>query len=181
MKEISNRETVILGLLYEHQHYVYRLQEIMEKRDMAEWTDVDYSSIDELLENLEEKKLVQPDIRKGGDTEIYKITDDGKIAFKNKIKSLLSKREKIIYSFNLALANLPVLNSEEVQKSLELYLESMEEQQKILEYSIKAQKKNKVPYNFIAISERSVSLIKAEKKVLKEFMEKISLNQIKAN
>nr|WP_243687490.1 hypothetical protein [Methanobacterium formicicum] len=35
MTEISNQETAVLGLLYEHHHYAYRIREIMEKK--GEW------------------------------------------------------------------------------------------------------------------------------------------------
>ena len=175
MNEISNPEAAVLGVLYEHHHYAHRIQEIMAKRGMNRWADIEFSSIPRILKELEEKKLVQriPDSEAEPSKKVYYITDEGIIILKIKIKSFLSGKSKIIHPFDLGLANMHVLSSEEIMESLELYLKSIEERIQLLECSIQLQEKNKIPDNFIAIYTRSVSTMKAEKRWIEEFMKKI--------
>lgn len=174
MTKISSQETAILGLLHEHHHYAPRIQEIMAKRGMDKWTDMEFSSIDSILKELEKKKLVESRIQEGtgkSSGEVYYITEKGRSIFKKEIKSLLSQKGKITYPFDLGLANINVLDHDEIIQSLELYLNSIEERIQSLEYSIKIQEENNIPYNFIAIYSRSVLILKAEKMWVKEFME----------
>nr|WP_319374521.1 helix-turn-helix transcriptional regulator [uncultured Methanobacterium sp.] len=176
MNEISNPEAAVLGVLYEHHHYAHRIPEIMAKRGMNRWADIKFSSIPRILKELEEKKLVQSrtsDSEEEPPKKIYYITDKGIIILKRKIKSFLSGESNIIHPFDLGLANIHVLSSEEIMGSLELYLKSIEERIQLLECSIQSQEKNRIPGNFIAIYTRSVCNLKAEKRWIEEFMEKI--------
>ncbi|MGZ7050097.1 MAG: PadR family transcriptional regulator [Methanobacterium sp.] len=179
MSLISNTETAILGLLYEHQHYAYRLEEIMDKRSMHDWSDLEYSSMENVLKKLEEKSLIETEYRKTVGQpirKIYSITDDGKLVFRDKIKELMSNRERTIYPFDLAIANMGVLSHEEIIQSLNAYLESINERIKFMDGMIKYQEENEIPYNFIAIFSRSSALLKAEREWIEEFMEKVKEN-----
>ena len=66
MREISNQETAVLGLLYEYHHYAYRIREIMEKRGMDNWADVDYSTLPPILKSLEKEGLIRYQYRNEG-------------------------------------------------------------------------------------------------------------------
>jgi len=55
------------------------------------------------------------------------------------------------------------LSHEEIIKSLNVYLKSIEERMDIIDNSIIFQKETKVPYRFIAISYHSKALLIAEK------------------
>ncbi|AIS31348.1 PadR family transcriptional regulator [Methanobacterium formicicum] len=178
MREISNQETAVLGLLYEYHHYAYRIREIMEKRGMDNWADVDYSTLPPILKSLEKEGLIRHQYRNEGikgPEKVYHITEKGKSLFKRQIKSILSEKGSIIYSFDLGLANMTSLNQEEIIQSLKIYLKSIEERIHVLSYSIKIQEENNVPYNFIAIYSRNLSILKAEKEWLIEFMDKIQV------
>lgn len=56
-----------------------------------------------------------------------------------------------------------VLSHSELIQSLELYLKSVEDRIYSLEYVLKIQEENNLPYNFIAIYSRSLLLLKAER------------------
>ncbi|MBI5679894.1 MAG: PadR family transcriptional regulator [Methanobacterium sp.] len=181
MVRISELEVAILGLLYEHHHYAYRLEEIIEKRAMLNWADLEYSSMESVLEKLEEKNLVENEIRKiegQPSRNIYSITDEGKFVFREKIKELMSKNSKVVYPFDLAIANMNFLSYKEIIQSLKLYLKSLEERIEFIDNSIKIQEENNVPYNFIAIFSRSSALLKAEKRWIEEFIEEIKEMEI---
>ena len=174
MTKISNQENAVLGLLYEHHHYCHRISEIMAKRGMDKWADIEFSSINNILKKLEEKKLVEVKVRdEEGPSQgmVYYITDQGRSVFKKEIKSILSRKGNIIYPFDLGLANINVLDDDEVIKSLKLYLNSLDKRIQSLEYAIGVQKENDIPYNFISIYSRSIHLLKAEKVWVKEFIE----------
>lgn len=71
-------ETDILGLLYEHPHYAYRPEEIIERRNMHNWDDLEYSPINDVLKTLEDKNLVRKTIKEVYDKssrKIYSITE----------------------------------------------------------------------------------------------------------
>lgn len=179
MTKITQQEIVVLGLLYEHHHYAYRLEEIMNKRGMGNWADTEFSSMDHVLKRLEDKGLVLVKIRNGDDKasrKVYFITDEGRSVLKKEIKSFLSKKAKVLYPFDLGLANIHVLDHDELIQSLNNYIKSLEERIEILENSMKIQNENNVPYNFIAIYQRSLVLMKAEKHWIKEFLEEIETN-----
>ncbi|MGB9937501.1 MAG: hypothetical protein ACPK7O_07250 [Methanobacterium sp.] len=117
MIEISETEIAVLGLLYEHHHYANRIEEIIEKRKMPSWANVEFSH--DILETLEEKSLIATEtiiIDSQNSKKVYSITNEGKIIFREK---------------------------------------------------------NKAPYNFIVIFNRSNALLKAEREWIKEFIEKI--------
>jgi len=181
MIRLSNVETAVLGLLYEHHHYAYRLEEIIEKRRMRDWADLEFSSICSVLKGLEGKKLVKSEM---GEVEgklsrkVYSITDEGRAVFLEKIKELISKKGNIIYPFDLGIANMNFLSHNEKIQSLELYLKSLEERIGFMDNSIRVQKENNVPYNFIAIFSRSNALLKAERDWVIEFIEKLEDNGI---
>ena len=92
---------IYLGLLYEHHHYAYRLEQIIEKRGMRNFIKIEFSSIYYVLKRFEEKKLVEAKLRKmEGKTarKVYYITDNGKLAMEEKIKHILSVNQKQISS-----------------------------------------------------------------------------------
>jgi len=83
---------------------------------------------------------------------------------------------KLISPFDLGLANMYVLSHDEIINNLNIYLKSLEDRLQSLEYAVKIQKENNIPMNFIAIYSRSIQLLKAEKKWLKDFMANNLLN-----
>ncbi|MCK9151043.1 PadR family transcriptional regulator [Methanobacterium alcaliphilum] len=179
MVKISNQETAVLGLLFEHHHYAYRIEEIMGKRGMDAWVDIDYSNINNILKELESKKLVKSSCSEDDQSKtIYHITNEGKSLFKKSISSILSKKEKLISSFDLGLANMFALSEDELIPSLENYLKSLDENIRSLEYAVEFQEKNNIPINFIAIFKRSISILRAEKIWLIDFIAKIQSRDV---
>lgn len=180
MIRISSIELAVLGLLYEHHHYAYRLEEIMEKRKMNIWADIEFSSIDNTLKMLEENNLVESRMMEEEDEpsrkKVFHITEEGKFVLKENVKKLLSKKGKIIYPINMGFANMNLLSHEELIQSLKLYSKSLEEHIVFLDNSIKVQEENNVPYDFIAVFSHSSALLKAEKKWIEEFILKIRGN-----
>lgn len=185
MVQISYPEITVLGLLHEHHHYAHRLVEIMEKRGMDNWADVNYSSIMNILQKLESSNLIKSSIREEKEEgkkeenkghvkdKIYYITPEGELVLKEKIKGILEGQYKLFNPLDLGLANLYVLNHDEQMECLKLYLDNIKKRLDTLEYAMSIQTGNNIPPNFIAIYSRSIELLKSEKKWLQEFIEEI--------
>ncbi len=173
MSDISNIEIAVLGLLYEHHHYANRLEEIMELRSMHKWVDLKYPSVENVLEELKEKDLVENEVRKFENQtskKVYSITKKGKLVFREKIKELLSTKSNLINPIDLAIANIQFLSQDEINESLNAYRKSIEERIIFIDQSIRIQEEKGVPYNFIAILSHSKALLKAESKWIEDFI-----------
>lgn len=178
MSRISNIEAAILGLLYENSYYGYQLDKIIKERGMRNWTEIGFSSIYYVLNRLEKKDLIESRVEKvkgKPSRKIYTITENGKSSIQKKVKELLSENTKLISPFDIGIAYIDILNSEEAIKSIKLYLKSTNERMEFLENSIKMHESLNSPYNVIALFSRPLVLLKAEKKWLIEFIEKIKV------
>lgn len=173
MSRISDIEAAILGLLYEHHHYAYRLEQIIKKRGMRNWADIGFSSIYYVLKRLEEKNLVESKLRNNEgkpSRKVYYITAEGRRAMQEKIQEVLSENKKQIYSFDLGMANIEMLEKGTAINCLNNYLKSTEERIKFLEESIAMQKDIGAPYNVIALFSRPLAILKAEKLWVENFI-----------
>lgn len=181
MVRLSDLEAAILGLLYEHHHYAYRLEQIIKKRGMRNWAEIGFSSIYYVLKRLEEKKLVESKLRKvegKPSRKVYTISPEGKIAMEQKVKQILSENQKHFSSFDLAMANSQILKTVETVECLKLYLKSTDERIEFLEKSIIMQESNNSPANVIALFTRPLALLKAEEEWVQDFI-KILENESK--
>ena len=176
MSRISDIEAAILGLLYEHHHYAYRLEQIIKKRGMRNWADIGFSSIYYVLKRLEEKELVESKMRTAEgkpSRKVYTITEEGQQAMQEKVQEILSENKKQIYSFDLGMANIDILGPKKAINCLNDYLKSTEERIEFLEESIAMHESINSPYNVIALFTRPLALLKAEKSWVENFIQKI--------
>ena len=172
MTRLSDQDAAILGLLYEHHHYAYRLEQIIKKRGMRSWAEIGFSSIYYVLKRLEEKKLVESKLRKvegKPSRKVYTISTEGKFAMEEKVKQILSENQKHISSFDLAMANIEILKPNEAVECLKLYLKSTCQRIKFLEKTIMIQESNNSPPNVIGLFTRPLAILKAEKEWVQDF------------
>ena len=182
MDRISDIETAILGLLYQEPQYGYQIEKTIEAWGMRNWTQIGFSSIYYVLKKLESKELVQSKLEQvegKPSRKIYTITKAGKKEMKEKIQNLLSWNKKIISPFDLGIAYLTVLNTDEVIESLENHIESLHGRIKFLESSVKTQKELKAPYHIIALFSRPLAHLKIEKKWIEDFIKTIKNEEFK--
>lgn len=77
-KTLTDSELMLLGLIAEMPRHAYELEQIIEYRDMREWSNIGFSSIYFILNKLEKMGLVtakKPDAIKAKKT--YKMTKTG--------------------------------------------------------------------------------------------------------
>ncbi|MBY8983310.1 MAG: PadR family transcriptional regulator [Candidatus Lokiarchaeota archaeon] len=173
---ISNKELVILCMLYKKSMYGYEIEKEIIDTSMRDWTEIAFSSIYYLLKKLESKDFVVSEIslnKKSQTRKIYTITSKGKEIVKSNLLKIISERENLIWRIDLGLAYLDILNSEEILKGLENYrkdtINSIKGYNNLLDYL----KSNNCSYNRLELAERPLILLEAENKWINNLISKI--------
>jgi len=177
MSIISNIETAILGLICQAPRYGYEIEKIIEERGMRNWTEIGFSSIYYVLKRLEKRGLVGGKPEKGEKgkpvRKRYSVTADGRAEIEEKIRHLLSAREKVKDPFDLGIAYYSVLGKREFKVCLKSYIESIHKRIRMLEKALKDLKEKNAPYHVITLFERPLVHEKAEEKWAVAFLEKL--------
>lgn len=176
MHIISDIEASILGLVYEDSHYGYELEKIIEEREMRSWTPIGFSSIYYVLKKLEKTKHITSKIELGEDgrsRRIYIITENGKKAMNEKIKSLLSNYAKTVSPFDLGVINIWILKPKEALDCLKLYEKSINKHISCLENSLKKFDNSKSRYFVKALFTRPLAHLKTEKSWVEQFSREV--------
>ncbi len=107
--DVSEKETVLLGLLAEEASHAYGLEEKIRARQMEHWTAIGFSSIYRVLSCLEERNLIESRNEQGGQgasRKVYELTQPGWQALARGTLSCLGYMEPMRTPFSAGLANL---------------------------------------------------------------------------
>lgn len=123
---MTQAELAILSLVAEEPRHGYEIEKVINRRGMRDWTEVGFSSIYYLLNKLEKAgKIVStrmvPDGR-GLARKVYSITQEGETAIIEGTLEALSNPGGRMTPFLLGIANLPLLQKEQVTGALKEYL-----------------------------------------------------------
>lgn len=158
--KLSLSEQLILGILSEQDRHGYDIEKVISDRGMRKWTDVGFSSIYYVLEQLEKKGLATSSDTQGKKKKQYSITDTGVSVMKDEAKKLIAERKPANTHFMTGLATSHLIGAGELAKSLkqrkvELLsdLEALEAKQSTIEH---------MPQSARQLLELSETLLKAE-------------------
>jgi DNA-binding PadR family transcriptional regulator len=177
MRIISNVETAILGLICEKPMHGYEIEKTIEERNMRYWTEISFPSIYKTLPKLEKKGLITSEIKLSKNNiaqKIYTITPQGQTTLKNALTQILSNVEKTIWRIDLAVANLCFLSKEEVQTSIEKYVQSIDESIAVYQQVESFFKQHNYPPSDYALALRPIMHLKTEKEWATKFKQIIS-------
>ncbi|MFP4363185.1 MAG: PadR family transcriptional regulator [Spirochaetia bacterium] len=178
MRELSNSETALLGLLSEKPMHPYMIEQEVKYRDMRFWTDLSMSSIYKLLRKLEKEGLTErKDIitQENRLKKHYSLTENGEAALKAKISQLLSGPEHMKWQIDIGLHFAHLLSKKEIENCLHTYCTELEKKRKgylELEQFLKDSDCSK---NRLQLAKRPVRLLEAEISWVEEYLN--SLNQ----
>ena len=120
---MTNAELAILSLIAEKARHGYEIESLIEERGMREWTEIGFSSIYYILKKLEQKKLIKgKEVRQVGPGRprvVYHISNDGRKAMLAGTMEALSVPQRAPSSFQLGLANLPVISKADALAALQ--------------------------------------------------------------
>jgi DNA-binding PadR family transcriptional regulator len=177
MTTISNKEATLLGLLSEKPKHAYEIELDIENRDMRYWTEISMSSVYKLLKRLEEKKLLESEVKLSQNNvahRIYSITEFGKEQFKEKLKTLISKCQPAKYPIDVGLANLMLLDKNEAIEQLRKYAESIDGMIQCYEELEKFLINEKCSLANIQLATRRLYILNGEKHWVTKFLEDLS-------
>ena len=170
---INNKETAILGLLFEKPMHGYDIEQAIRMRDMRYWTEISMSSVYKVLKKLEEKKLVVSQLRIAQNNlaqKVYTITPAGMHGLKEKVSFLFSGFDHQRWDLDLAISNLGILPDDEKKECLEAYIRKLEELYKGYGELEKYLKAEGCPDYRMALATRPQYLYRAEMEWAKDYL-----------
>ncbi len=119
VKELTNAELMVLGLVAEMPRHGYQLEQVIKERGMREWTQIGFSSIYFVLGKLEKAALVAASKPKGARTKkTYSSTGAGYEALVKQSLNALSVLRPTHPSVLLGMAHWPFLRRGEAVGAL---------------------------------------------------------------
>ncbi len=182
-EELNSKEFIILSLINEESSHAYILEEKIEQRGMRTWTEIGFSSIYRILNNLEKMKFVSSEIiQEDGDARIkkrYTITKKGQEELKQAVKQALAISERCKSDFAIGLSNIWLLKKEEALIALELFLQSIHKRREIMiERWNQIGGQGKIPFLIDALFEHGDVVSKAELQFVESLVQKIKKHGI---
>ena len=128
--KLTNAETALLGLVAERPRHGYELEQVIERRGVREWTDIDFSSIYFLLGRLEKKQLVARLPGTGGSRarKQFAITPAGRETLAAQALAMISRPEPAGAAVLVGLANWPALDPYEAIEALRRRMAAVQEE-----------------------------------------------------
>lgn len=122
---MKNADLAVLGLLMEQPRHGYQIEQVIQERDMRDWTEIGFSSIYAIQARLEKQGLLRaalkPSQGRGPARKVYRITPAGRAAWKRATLEALSLPSEGGLPFLLGLVGLPAIPAQEALAALRGY------------------------------------------------------------
>lgn len=166
MKDITNSELALAGLIAEEPRHGYQVEQLIEQRGMRNWTEIGFSSIYFVLNKLEGAGLLASSLEASGGgpaRKVYRVTSQGMQALRAAVLERLARPRSRSGDFDLALANLPLVDPAEAAAATQQHRAALIERLAGVEATWRAQQaQGQLPPHAVLLFERSVALIRAE-------------------
>ena len=136
---MTHSEVIILRLLYYTDRYGYELDKIIEENRMRSWADIAFSSIYNVLNKLEGKRLLDSyTVKEPGSPKrkVYTIREEGKEALHGEVLRMLSAPGQGGGDFTVGLVTSDILEEGEFNHALATYRDHLAAQRKFYRESI---------------------------------------------
>ena len=137
---ISNAELVLLSLLKEKPRHAYEIEQVIEERNMRDWTEIGFSSIYRLLTKLEKNGWIssemQPPEGRGPARKVYQLTAAGENTWQQSALENLAHPVRKFTPFLLGLDNLCALPPEQALQAMRTYLTDQQAIQQSLSQAV---------------------------------------------
>jgi|SRR5690625_2626370 len=166
--KITNVEFMLLQIIYEHNKVSgYEIIQLVKERGYRDWGDIGSTSIYTGLKKLSKKQLVNSYLDtskqgKGPTPRKFEVTDKGAKFLKQSTLELLSSSRERDNRFDLALASMPILTTEEVLAALQKRKKYLTEVAKNINRKFETQGGISLPFHVQALFKHPLLLIKNE-------------------
>ena len=173
---MTNAELVILSLVSEQPRHGYQIEQVIEEREMREWTELGFSSIYYLLNKLEDQGLITGELVKvsgrGPARKVYTITEIGLETCQDGIHAALSEPPRPESMFLLGMSNLPSVPSGGAISALRNYAATLSERQEHLQARLIGGR-DYLPFHVEAMFDFSLTMIQAELAWIENFINEL--------
>lgn len=187
MNKISNVEFALLQLIAESSNISgYEINKLVEERGYREWADIGTTSIYVGLDKLSKKELVESQIDtnktgKGPLPKRFTLTQKGKNVLRDTIIESLSLTRERDHRFDLAVAAIPFISSQEAVDALNRRKSFLLSEQKRLEGKFHSQGGYKLPFFVRALFAHPLALIDAEIKFTNQLVTDLTSTNLLIN
>jgi DNA-binding PadR family transcriptional regulator len=173
---MTNAELVVLSLVAEKPQHGYQVEQVIEEREMRQWTELGFSSIYYLLNKLETEGSIESVLEKssgrGPARKVYSITKAGWQTYQRGILTALSEPPQPESMFLLGLSNLPAVPQGDALTALKQYSNRLDERREHLQVRMETGREA-VPFHVKAMFDFSLTMIQAELSWLEMFIDQL--------
>lgn len=175
---MKNADLAILGLVVEKPRYGYEIEQVIEERNMRDWTEIGFSSIYHILNRLEKNNYLAARLEasegRGPARKVYEVTEDGRSAWYQATLEALSTPAKHDQSFYLGMVGLSAVPREEALKALENYRQKLHERRHVVNARRQAVGEGEALFIVDAMFDYGLHQIDAEIEWIETFMRSLS-------
>ncbi len=175
---MTNAELAVLSLVVEQPRHGYDIEATIVARNMRDWTDIGFSSIYYVLDKLETAALVTSKRElapgRGPARRVYSATDEGVAVMHREALQAIAGPAWQPSNFQLGLAVLPLLVSDDVEVAIATHERDLEAQLELLtERSVAAEMvagpSGGLPFHVTTMFDLGVAQITAELDWIRRF------------
>lgn len=162
---MTDAELAILSIVAEGPINAHAIQKIIDQRGLRAWTNIGVSSIYYVLEKLERQGLLESsgaEQQEGSSRRQYRITPAGYGVLQTSVADLLSTPREHLQGFELGLANLHVLDANQIRGAFSTYRHELETRLAHARSRQEQLQSHQAPFNVLAMFERQSALLEAE-------------------
>lgn len=163
---MNDAELAILSIVAEAPKAGLDVQTVIDERNVRLWTMIGVESIYYVIEKLERQGLIENIDEQPPDNtrlKMYRITQAGIGILQTAITDLLSSARHLPHSFDIGLANLPVLQTSQVRSALVGYRSGLQMRHDSLTEQHKTLQNDKdTPFHILSLFEHQIAMLQAE-------------------
>lgn len=172
---MTDAELAILSIVAEGPIYGYDIQAVIKERGLRAWTNIGVSSMYYVLEKLERQGLLSSTgapHTEGPARRKYRMTPAGYGVLQTSVADLLSTPREFGNGFELGLANLHVLGPTRIRAAFAAYHQELDTRLNFNHARRDELFIQNAPFNVVAMFERYIALLEAERAWLIDFIER---------
>jgi DNA-binding PadR family transcriptional regulator len=173
---MTNAEMTILSLIAEKPRHGYEIEQVIEEREMRNWTEVGFSSIYYVLKKLEKRGFLEGKSEnaagRGPARKVYRLTPAGLEAFHKAMMKALSSPIPPYSTFLLGLSRLQEIPMDDALHALRQYRQKMIARAEHLRTRWSLTEAHS-PFNVNALFDLSMTLIDAELSWVTDFIHQL--------
>lgn len=178
MNNLTNAELAVLGLIVEMPRHGYEVECCIKERGIRDWTEIGFSSIYYILNKLETAGWLHGQRRNDEikpSRKVYAITDLGRAAIRQAVRIRLISPRPHSADFDLALANMAVLDAQESRSALEERRRNIKSVYDNVLSKWKCDGGDALPLHVRALFEHSLAILHTELAWLDGFIAKVTV------